>query len=264
MTAPIGQRLCLYHPPAGGRARGAVVYVHPWAEEMNKSRRMAALQSRALADAGYAVLQIDLHGCGDSSGDFGDATWAGWVDDVCLAAKWLQVRHEAPLWIWGLRAGCLLAVEAVRAIDGPSCLLFWQPVTSGKAVLQQFLRLKAASDLASGDAKSMMAEVRRQLNSGETVEIAGYSLAPALAAGLERATLAAAPGVARVEWIEVATRAEATPLPASVPISEAWQRAGVCVRTSVVTGPAFWQTTEIEDAPALFAATVGAIEAQVA
>ena len=43
--------------------------VKAWAEEMNKARRMAALQARLLAENGYAVLQIDLHGCGDSSGD---------------------------------------------------------------------------------------------------------------------------------------------------------------------------------------------------
>ncbi|MCK7493610.1 MAG: alpha/beta hydrolase [Comamonadaceae bacterium] len=76
---------------------------------MNKSRRMAALQSRALAAAGFAVLRVDLLGCGDSAGDFGDATWPRWVDDVVAAARWLRRQHpdaaDAPLWLWGLRAG---------------------------------------------------------------------------------------------------------------------------------------------------------------
>ncbi len=53
--------------PAGIAAKEAsgkplVVHVHAFAEEMNKSRRMAAMQSRALAAAGFAVLQIDLLG----------------------------------------------------------------------------------------------------------------------------------------------------------------------------------------------------------
>ena len=56
---PLGRRFALHHRPAGP-PRGLVVYVHPFAEEMNKSRRMAALQSRALAEAGFAVLQLDL------------------------------------------------------------------------------------------------------------------------------------------------------------------------------------------------------------
>jgi alpha-beta hydrolase superfamily lysophospholipase len=63
LPAASGQRFCLFHQPDSlTAARGAVVYVHPFAEEMNKSRRMAALQAKALAAAGYAVLQIDLHG----------------------------------------------------------------------------------------------------------------------------------------------------------------------------------------------------------
>jgi len=65
-------RYGLYYAPAG-RCRGAYQYVAPFAEEMNKARRMAALQARAMSAAGYAVLCLDLHGCGDSAGDFADA-----------------------------------------------------------------------------------------------------------------------------------------------------------------------------------------------
>ena len=112
LPAGAGQCFCLYHPPQGPEEKGAVLYIHPFAEEMNKSRRMAALQSRALAAAGFGVLQIDLRGCGDSSGDFGDADWQTWVEDVVNACHWLSARSKAPLWLWGLRAGCLLAVDA--------------------------------------------------------------------------------------------------------------------------------------------------------
>src|SRR5262245_3855900 len=82
-----GQRLYLHHRPRPEAApRGTVLHVHPFAEEMNKSRRMAALHARALAGAGFEVLQVDLAGCGDSSGEFGDATWDDWVADVVDAA----------------------------------------------------------------------------------------------------------------------------------------------------------------------------------
>ena len=97
LARPNGERLCVYHAPTAGLPRAAVVYVHPLAEEMNKSRRMAALQSRALAAVGCAVLRIDLHGCGDSSGDFADASWEDWVDDVVAACGWLRERVAAPL-----------------------------------------------------------------------------------------------------------------------------------------------------------------------
>ena len=55
-SGPHSQRFCFWHPPVQLSPPSAlVVYVHPFAEEMNKARRMAALQSHALADAGCAV-----------------------------------------------------------------------------------------------------------------------------------------------------------------------------------------------------------------
>jgi exosortase A-associated hydrolase 2 len=255
-----GQRFCLFHAPRGGTAKGSLVYVPPFAEEMNKSRRMAALQSRVFADAGYAVLQIDLLGCGDSSGDFGDATWSDWVDDVLLACRWLRSRPVGPLWLWGLRAGCLLAAEAAGRLEQPSRLLFWQPTPSGKPVLQQFLRLQTAAELLSGTVKGGVEALRAKLAAGELVEVAGYRIAAALASGLERAELTPCGNVERLQWLEVSTRSEATLGPASLRAVERWQAAGCAVEARVVHGPAFWQTTEIEDAPALLPASLAALQ----
>jgi uncharacterized protein len=262
-----GQRLCLHHAPASPHAdapRGVLVYVHPFAEEMNKSRRMAALQSRALAQAGFAVLQIDLLGCGDSSGDFGDASWDAWVDDVVRGAGWLGERYpDAPLWLWGLRAGCLLAAEAAPRVADPCHLLFWQPSTSGKQLLHQFLRLKVAGDMLDGKAKGVMDGLKRNLAEGRAVDVAGYTLSPALAAGLERATLQPpdAGRAVRVEWIELSSRPEAMLSPAATNAADLWLRAGFDLRARLVNGPAFWQTSEIEIAPALFEATLAALTA---
>lgn len=281
LPATSGQRYCLFHRPATEEAaRGALVYVHPFAEEMNKARRMAAVQARALAAAGYAVLQIDLHGCGDSSGDFADASWAGWLDDVELACVWLRARCAAPLWLWGLRSGCLLAAEAAQRGAPPAGLLFWQPVVSGKQHLQQFLRLKTAGAIlggageraeneaaggaeratgksaAGGTAGGATDRLRRQLAQGETVEVAGYVLAPALAGGLERSELLPPPPASRCEWIELAARPTAPLSPAAELRLARWRAAGHAVRGTVVAGPAFWQTSEIEEAPALLDATL--------
>src|SRR4030095_74706 len=88
-----GSRFCIYHEPAAGAETGrGIVYVHPFGEEMNKARRMVAPQWRRLAAAGVCVRQIDLRGCGDSSGDFGEASWELWRRDVETAAGWLRQR----------------------------------------------------------------------------------------------------------------------------------------------------------------------------
>lgn len=256
-----GQRLYLYHPPAVGPIRGAVLYLHPWAEEMNKSRRMAAMQSRALAVANYAVLQVDLHGCGDSSGEFADASWKDWIDDAVMAAHWLQQRHRnTPLWLWGLRAGTLLAAQTAGQLSDACNLLLWQPTPSGKALLQQFLRVKAAAQMQHGDAKSALAELRRDLDEGRTVDVAGYAMSAALARGLEQATLQLPRSVAQVIWLEVSTRPGASLLPASTILVDSWRANGHGVAAHTVQGPTFWQTQEIEDAPALIESTLMSVQ----
>lgn len=261
-----GQRFCVFHPAQGSKVQGLVVYIHPFAEEMNKSRRMAALQSKALAAAGFSVLQIDLHGCGDSSGDFGDACWDGWIDDVLTACDWLRRREaphaHAPLWLWGLRAGCLLAVAVAEKLAQPCNFCFWQPVITGKLALQQFLRLKIAADISSGNNQGLMTEMRQQIARGQAVAIAGYQLASALAQRLDVASLTpnlALTSSTRLEWFELSTRSDAVLSPASAQMLAQWIAAPVAGLSHMIHGPSFWQTSEIEDAPALIAATTAAL-----
>jgi uncharacterized protein len=272
-TTAGGHRFCLHYPVRNGNSRGNVVYVHPLAEEMNKSRRMVAQQARALNRAGFAVLQIDLLGCGDSSGDFGDATWAAWVDDIVQACRWLGSQSSsttasdasggngepADLWLWGLRSGCLLAADAARQLQEPCRFLFWAPVQAGKPLLQQFLRLKVAGDMLTGNAKGIMEGMRQKLAAGDAVEVAGYALNPALASGLELAKLAPPNIPTRLEWLELYTRSDAALTPATLQGFGLWQSAGFTSRCHRVTGPSFWQTTEIEDAPDLITATLAAV-----
>lgn len=256
-----GQRFCLYHPPKGV-ARGAVIYLHPFAEEMNKARRMAGIQARAMAEAGYAVLQIDLLGCGDSAGDFSDATWSAWQDDVVSAYRWLRKQTNAPLTLWGLRTGCLLAASSAVRLPEKVDFLFWQPVVSGKQFWQQFMRLKMAGELASGVSKGIAAQLRSRLAAGLKVEIAGYMVSPELVDGLDNTALEPPAGrEGRVIWLETSLRDEATLAPVSLIQLDNWRASGFAVHADVVYGPAFWHTSEIEDAPELISATQAAFAA---
>jgi uncharacterized protein len=268
------ERFCIYHPATGTPPRGLVLHVHAFAEEMNKSRRMAAQQARALAAAGLAVLQFDLLGCGDSAGDFGDATWSRWEADVVWATEHLQQRtgiragSGQPLWLWGHRVGALLAAQVAdrlaEATGHAPNLLLWQPTGSGKTALQQFLRLKAAAEMLDGGAKGVTESLKRDLAEGRAVEVAGYQVHPALAQGLEAATLAPPRHPARAVWLEVASGEAPELLPASRTALQRWRAAGWQVDAAAVAGPAFWQTTEIEDAPALIAHSTQALAGEPA
>lgn len=260
-----GRRFCVWRAPrAPDPMRGVVLHVPAFAEEMNKSRRMTAWAARELASRGFGVLQIDLLGCGDSSGDFGDATWNDWVDDIVAASAWIRAQCNGPLWLWGLRAGALLATAALPLVGSKPSLLLWQPVLSGRHYLTQFLRLKLAAGLSDERRDSGGTEALREaLRQGRPIEVAGYRLSPALAAGLDAAELAlTAANVGRVVWIEVTGAEPPALLPASQSRISGLHAQEMQVSATAVRGPGFWQTLEIEDCSDLIDASVIALHSE--
>jgi exosortase A-associated hydrolase 2 len=262
LEATNGQRFCLYHAPQGP-CRGALLYVHPFGDEMNRTRRLAAQQARALAADGIGVLLLDLHGCGDSSGDFADARWETWKDDLALGSAWLRERLGVPVGLWGVRLGALLALDYAAAGQVPARLLLWQPVMSGAA----FLRLRVAGAMlaqgaagAPGKDSGGTGALRARLAAGEALEVGGYEIAPALAAALEACDAAGLAGQlaangCEVDWLEIATAPGRPPGPATLRIAEGWRACGVRLRLEQAEAPPFWSTQEIAQCPALLAAT---------
>jgi exosortase A-associated hydrolase 2 len=256
LESPRGPLFCLFLVPGATAPVGGVLYLHPFAEEMHKSRRMAAVQARALARAGYAVLQLDLTGCGDSAGDFGDAAWEAWRDDVRRAHAWLAAQVTGPITLWGLRLGACLAVDMAAELARVTRLLLWQPVNNGEQFLNQFLRIKLASEMLSeGQAKTGTKDLLATLASGTGIEVGGYLLGPAMAQHLARLKLPEQVPQCAVEWIEVGAEAGAHVTPASQRVVDAWRAAGTNIHAQTVQGEPFWVTQEITECPALLAAT---------
>lgn len=256
-----GGRFCIHHAPSGGpEGRPGIVYVHPFGDEMNKARRMAALQARRLASLGWSVLQIDLYGCGDSAGEFGDARWEIWMRDVKAAMGWLGERGAGSLSLWGLRLGATLACEVTR--EAPvEALVLWQPVVAGEQLVTQFLRTRLASEmLAGGAATSALKQLRAELAQGRTLEVAGYELHPDLAAAIARLDITdTPPAAARIHWMEVMPEAGAPLRPASRRVAEAWRSAGRELAPVTVAGEPFWSTIEIAECEALLDVTSDAL-----
>jgi len=263
LDASPGKRFCLYRPPAGDISLNqAFIYLHPFAEEMNKSRRMAALQAKAFAAMGLGVLQIDLYGCGDSAGDSGEATWELWKSDIAHASQWLMQKGFESIHFWGLRLGALLALDyaaSEKAGVGPAKFILWQPIVNGKSFLTQFLRLKLVNELLSDDTgKASNVQVfREKLGTGESLEIAGYTLSPVMAAAIDELKLSQL--VIRnseIYWFEVTPEAGRGLPPAGVAVVEAWNQSGVYPEVTLIPGLQFWATQEISECPALLAATL--------
>jgi exosortase A-associated hydrolase 2 len=255
LAGPHGRLFCVFQGPAAGMAqRGAVLLVPPFAEEMNKSRRQLFLQGRSLAAAGYAVLLADLSSTGDSEGEFADASWEKWLDDLLSAATWLRDRGAGRLTLLGLRLGALLAAELARRLpEPPNRMVLWQPVPSGSQHLDQFLRLRVAAAALGGGAGVTVRGLRESLARGESVEVAGYELTQSAVRELDARELAkiAPPHSVAVDWLELAHAPERGIGPGSERIVASWREQSVDVSVGVVAGEPFWSTAEITVMPAL-------------
>ena len=263
LKAGTEERFCLYHAPRlPGRCRGVFIYVHPFGEEMNKSRRMAALQARAFTGIGFGVLQIDLFGCGDSCGDFREARWNIWMQDLAIAATWIENLVAPPVCLWGLRLGALLALDFSRSSEKKiDQIILWQPVISGESFLTQFLRLRLANEMfaAGANAEKMTGTdmMRASLREGNFLEVAGYELAPDLAAALDnlRATELAITKTP-VHWFEIVPEPGRSMPPSGAKVVGIWQRNEVNLTVQLVPCLPFWATQEISECPALVSATI--------
>jgi exosortase A-associated hydrolase 2 len=248
-----GNLFALYHRPAGpAGCRGGVLYIHPFANEMNHTRRAAALLARALAGRGWGVLQVDLFGCGDSDGDFRDANWETWVDDVTTAFGWLQERVDGRVGLVGIRLGGLLALDfASRVRRNIDRILLWQPVVNGQQMMTEFLRLRLLSD-AIGERVGESAttqELRQKINSGEPVEVVGYEMMAQLGqaiAQLHIAQLRLADDTP-IRWVEVVSRAEDPGRPLAQTTVNAWQAEGHEATLHLIAGRPFWSSPRIHN-----------------
>ena len=242
-----GPIFVLLRRPAG-QVQGCVLVVPPFAEEMNKCRRMVAEAALGLAEQGLATLIPDLYGTGDSGGDFEDGDWNAWQQDLAAAVRWAEKLDCPVTSILAIRLGAALAVAAQvsGAIPAVSKTVIWQPVFDGVRFLTQFLRLRTAASLME-DRKETLAELRSKLKTGESLEVAGYSLSGRLAEDLHGvATPEQLPKtLGAVAWLEMVREAD-IPLPApSQKIIESTQSAGGSVQAAGLMGEPFWSSTEI-------------------
>jgi len=241
-------------------ASGCVLVVPPFAEEMNKSRRMVTEVGLGLAAMGMATVVPDLFGTGDSGGNFSDGDWTTWQRDLALASRWSAERGMPISGILAIRLGCALAASLVSAgaVGQVANTVLWQPVFDGQRFLGQFLRLRIAAALMDNDRKESQAELRGRLRNGEVIEVAGYGLSGQLASDLEMVSPPARlPGqFGSVTWMEVVREQGAEPTAAAIRLTEQTRTAGGAVELQQFPGEPFWGSNEIVHIGAMVQSTV--------
>jgi pimeloyl-ACP methyl ester carboxylesterase len=128
----------VYHPPAGRSGR-AVVLCNPFGEEAVRAFRIYRLLAEQLAEGGAHVLRFDYLGTGDSASDCGEACLSGFADSIIEAAAELgDMTGAKETLLIGLRLGAAAAaMAAARFPVGPSALILWDPVVSGRDYLDE-------------------------------------------------------------------------------------------------------------------------------
>lgn len=241
-----GRRIFAVTGEPGPAAGSHGILICPaFAEEMNRARRTVSLLRREAALRGLWTICPDLHGTGDSAGEFADARWDHWLEDLETAAAWLHGRGCTRISLVGVRAGALLAWDLLRRNRaGYEALVLWQPMLAGKSVVTDMLRTRIAAAVGQGT-RETVAALRRQLDAGQAVEAAGYMMAPELVSALDDARIDTDEWVpAAINWLEiVADDDSATRQPVLNMVSRL-QAAGARVDLHRQKDPPFWSTVE--------------------
>ena len=240
------------------QARGHIVYLPPFGEEMNRCRHLAAAQARQFAAAGYNCTIVDLSGTGDSQGALEQASWSAWQADANAVIDWCRNNHDLPIILWGLRLGATLALEmTARRRDCCAGAILWQPVTNGKTFLTQVLRARIAYLSGAGLPPETSDEIRQRLATGEDIEVAGYVLGGQLAADIDSLKTDGLPELPdlRIHWLQQTSRPADAPSAAVQKVVDRLLALGASVDVHLFQAPQLWQLSERADGQPLLDAT---------
>jgi pimeloyl-ACP methyl ester carboxylesterase len=154
-----------------------------------RARRAWAL---SLANAGHAVLRIDLPGTGDSPGGPHDpALLDAWLESLASAAAWLKrERASARVVAIGIDLGGVLAYRAAAGGAAIDDLVLWSVPSRGRALVRQ-KRALAQMEAAAEQPGDGSAPAPAPAAADGSLASAGFLLSGETVASLEALDLAA-------------------------------------------------------------------------
>lgn len=264
LPASCGRVFAVYHQPVGAvKPWGNLLVVPAFNEEMNRCRSMVTMQAQALARLGVGTMVIDLYGTGESDGEYGDARWDIWIENVRQGIEWLETYPGGCIGLLGIRLGVPLALAALQGNQKKRALIAWQPVVDCKNYFTQFMRMRIAGNMDRTDIpKETTGDMRAQLAEGKSIEVAGYEIHPDLAMSIEnlRLTGLMPPKSVSTAWFEKGGGDENVIPPASEKLLNSWRLAGTDAELTVFDGPAFWALHDRFFAPDLVTKTAASVQ----
>lgn len=130
--------------------RGMALFAHCFT--CGKDSVAATKICRALAAEGVSVLRFDFTGLGGSDGDFGNAGFAGNVEDLVAAARFLEAEYSAPTLLIGHSLGGTAVLAAAGEVESCRAVVTIGAPASPEHVLHQFERVLPTIE-AEGEAE---------------------------------------------------------------------------------------------------------------
>ena len=163
----------------------SVIFVPPFAEEMNRSKRMYVLCARLLADAGIHSICFDFAGTGDSSGEWGDFDYSDWKNNLINVYQYAK-KSTPNVSLITLRDSALISLDLIKQaeIQVNKCVL-WDPMDSGEVLTRQLIRMKIANAMTSDFKKITTQEVLDGIEQAGYLEVAGYHISSDLMTSLK-------------------------------------------------------------------------------
>jgi exosortase A-associated hydrolase 2 len=261
ITIPSGayQLVGMLHRPVGA-PKGGIVFCYPFGEERKSSHRAFVHTARAFAEAGFGALRFDYRGCGDSSGEFHEATVDGWLEDIEAAAAALRSNLSLEkIGLLGLRFGATLAVRAAERIPDVADLILWEPVIDGRSYFAADLRKKLIKEMMTrGKTAGSRTALLDQLERGEgQIDLDGYRVTGKLYAGLAGLNLPhlitnfrGRCFLCQVSFTDkIGAHVNA--------LKECYTRCGASATLTAVIEESFWNKIDFAGCPKLIKATLG-------
>ena len=124
--------------PPGGHWQATVLFAHCFT--CTRNIKAARNITRALADAGFAVLRFDFTGLGESEGDFADTNFSSNLDDLEDAAMWLADKLAAPQLLVGHSLGGTAVLAVAERLDSVRAVTTLAAPAEADHVLEHFGR----------------------------------------------------------------------------------------------------------------------------
>src|SRR6056297_1658895 len=122
--------------PPGGAWQATALFAHCFT--CTRNIKAARNISRALADAGFAVLRFDFTGLGESEGDFSDTNFSSNLDDLEAAAAWMADELSAPQLLVGHSLGGAAVLAVAERLDSVRAVATLAAPSSADHILKQF------------------------------------------------------------------------------------------------------------------------------